>query len=130
MNLKAGIFSLITGDANVGQLNGTRVYPILLPEAATLPAIRYQFAGGSSEPTFETSGMQKLRVQFDCFGLDPDSADVLRSTLIKALNGHVGALSDGTYLQNADLIQSVDYFENDARQYRCMVEFYLYFDFQ
>ena len=131
MNLKAGIFSLLTTDPNIGPLVGTRVYPILLPENATLPAIRYQFVGGSSDPTFETSGMQKVRVQFDCFGADPDSADVLRTTLIKALNGYRGQLVDGTFLQNADLINAlgIDFFDNDARQDRCMSEFYLWFDF-
>lgn len=129
MTLKAGIYSLLTANVGLSALIGARVYPIVLPEAPTLPAIRYQFAGGASEPTFETSGMQRLRVQFDCFGADPDSADATRSALINALNGYQGLLSDGTYLQNADLIQSVDFFENDARQYRCMVEFYLYFNF-
>jgi hypothetical protein len=129
MNLKAGIYSLLTANAGLSALIGTRVYPIMLPEAPTLPAIRFQYVGGSSEPTFDTSGMQKLRVQFDCMGADPDSADAVR-TAMYGLNGYSGLLSDGTLLQNFDLLgPGIDFFDSDARQFRCMVEFYLWFNF-
>lgn len=127
--IQTGIFSLITGFTDVAALIATRVYPMTLPEAPTLPALSYQIVGGTSSPTFETSGMQKLRVQFDAWGADPDSAANVRATLIKALNGFQGQLTDGTFLQNADLQQQIDFFADDPRQYRCMVEFYFYFDF-
>lgn len=127
--IQIGIFSLLTGFPGVAALVGTRVIPVTLPEPPILPALTYQFAGGSSQPTFETSGMQKQRVQFDCWGQSYDDAASLRAALIAALNGYQGALSDGTYLQNAELLQSMDFFENEARQYRCMVEFYLWYDF-
>jgi len=130
MNLKAGLFSLLSGFSGITALAGTRFYPITVPENPTLPAIRYLYVGGSSDPTFETSGLQKLRIQFDCLGATADDADALRTALIQALNGYRGALSDGTYLQLADLLgPGTDFFDNDARQYRCIVEFYLYFDF-
>jgi hypothetical protein len=129
--IQTGLFSLITGFSSVSALIGTRLHPLSLREAETLPAMTYQLVGGSSDPTFETSGMQRLRVQFDCWGENYDDAAGLRDALIKALNGYQGLLSDGTYLQNADLISSIgaDYFEDMPRQYRCMVEFYFYFVF-
>ena len=129
--IQTGIYSLITGFSSVSALIGTRLHPVTLKEAETLPAMTYQLVGGSSDPTLTTSGLQRLRVQFDCWGANYDDAAGLRKALIKELNGYRGLLSDGTYLQNADLIGSigVDYFEDVPRQYRCMVEFYFYFVF-
>lgn len=133
--IQTGIFSLITGFPGVAALIGTRCYPVTLPENPTLPALRYQFAGGSSEPTFETSGMQKARIQFDAFAETADAAIALRDALIgtqgsPALNGYRGFLGDGTYLQEAQLVgPGTDYFETDPRQYRCMMEFYLEYTF-
>lgn len=124
-----GLVALITGTTAWSNLAGTRLYPVTLPEAPTLPAATYHIIGGTSEPTFETSGMQKLRVQFDHYGNTYAAANQLREATRTLLNGYQGTLSDDTVLQNANLIQSVDFFENDARQYRCMSEFYLYFDF-
>jgi len=124
-----GLFALITTASAWQALAAERLSPVTLPEIPTLPAATYQIVGGSSEPTFQTSGMQKLRVQFDHYGNTYSDANGLREATRVLLNGYSGTLSDGTVLQKADLIQSVDYFENDARQYRCMSEFYLWFDF-
>lgn len=127
--IQTGIFSLLTGISAISGLVGTRVYPVTLPENPTLPALSYQIAGGSSLPTFETSGMQRLRVQFEARGATYDDAANLRAVLIAELNGMQAALSDGTTLQNAELIESIDYFDQDPRQFRCGVEFYLHFTF-
>src|SRR5581483_12336771 len=120
-----GIFNLLSQDAQISALIGQRIIPVLLPEACDLPAVTYQIVGGSSSPTFQTSGMQRLRMQFDCFGKNYSDATLTRDAIRKLLNGYQGLLSDGTFLQNADLIQSVDFFENEALIYRCMIEFYL-----
>jgi hypothetical protein len=108
---------------------GAYLFPVILPENQALPALTYQIVGGVSYPTFNTSGMQKQRVQFDCYGKSYLSAATVRATLIAALNGYKGTLADGMVLQFANYIQSVDHFEDDARQFRCTCEFYLFFNF-
>lgn len=130
-NLPAGIFSLLTANAAVSALIASRVYPVLLPEDPTLPAICYKLIGGRSDATLSTSGMQRTRLEINCYGADYDGASALRTAVIKALEGYQGALSDGTFLQNADLVSpGTDFFEDEPRQYRCMVEFYLLYTFQ
>jgi Protein of unknown function (DUF3168) len=125
-NLPNGLFSLLTADAGISALIGTRVYPVVLPENPTLPALLYKFVGGQSDPTLDTSGEQKLRLELDCYGASFDDASALRDAVTAALNGYQGTLSDGTFLQNAwRLSPGVDFFEDEPRQYRCMVEFYL-----
>lgn len=102
----------------------------VLPEGATLPATTYQVVGGRSDATLDTSGMQKLRVQFDCRAATADDAATARDALIAALNGRIGeTLEDGTWLDSAELIQTIDYFDSDSRQFRKGVEFYVNFNF-
>lgn len=126
--IEQGIYSLLRNDAGVAALAGTRVFPVLLPESPTLPALTYQVVGGSSDQTFETSGYQRLRVQLDCWGESYADAVTLRAAVSKAVDGYQGPLSDGTFLLDAQTLQTADFFEQEARQYRAMLEVYLYFD--
>lgn len=127
--IEQGLYTLISTDPTISGMIATRVYPILLPEKPVLPAMTYGVVGGAGDPTFETSGLIKLRMQFDCWGTNYSDAAQLRKALVKLLNGYGGVLSDGTNLQLAEFIQPVDFYEQDARQYRCAVEFYFLFDF-
>jgi hypothetical protein len=127
--LQTGLFALLSGNAAIAAIAGSSIFPVTVPESTPMPALTYQIVGGNSMATLNTSGLQKLRMQFDCYGNDYLTAATLRETLRQALNGFVGQLADGTFLQNAELIQNIDFFENDARQFRCMAEFYLFFDF-
>jgi hypothetical protein len=129
MSIGAGIYALLKADDGVAAVVGGRIFPVLLPENATLPAMTYQIIGGTSDPTFETSGPQRVRIQFDVFAAKYIDADSGREAIRKVLNGFVGSLADGTYLQNANLIQGTDYFLEYPRSFRCMSEFYLYFNF-
>ena len=130
--IQAGIFNLLSQNSSIAAMAGSnpaRIWPVLLPEDPTLPAITYHVIGGASMPTLSTSGMQRLRMQFDCWGADYDDAATLRAALIAALNGYQGTLSDGTYLQYAQLIgPGTDFFEDAPRTFRCLCEFYLLYD--
>lgn len=129
MTLADGIFALLSGESTISAVVADRIYPLLLPEGVALPAITFQAAGGRSMPTLATSGMQQPRIQIDVFGATYEDADAGRLALRKFLNGYQGTLADGTYLQNVDLIQQSDTYEEYPRQFRCMLEFYFYFDF-
>jgi hypothetical protein len=129
--IQAGIYSLLTADPGVSTIVGTRVFPPPLTEQTEMPCVLYSFVGGSSTATFATAGMQRLRMQLDCWAADYDAAAALREAVVRALNGYQGQLSDGTFLSNAFMVNpGIDFFEDDSREVRCMVEFYLLFDFQ
>lgn len=127
--LAAGIYALLAGEATISALVGNRITPVRLPIGSAMPALTYSFIGGSSEPTFETSGMQKVRIQFDAFGDSHNDAAAVREALRKFLNGFRGPLSDGTRIQNFDLIQAMDFDEQYSRNFRCMQEMYCMFTF-
>lgn len=130
--IEKGLFTLLSTDSNISALCSTRIYPLLLPKAAsdqTFPAMTYAVVAGAGDPTFETSGLIRLRMQFDCWGKSYSDAATLRKALVQVLNGYQGVLSDGTNLQLAEFIQPIDFYEQDLLTYRCAVEFYFLFDF-
>lgn len=130
-----GLYALITGNTAIAAMISTRLYPVKLPEGVVYPTMTYQVISQVGDPNVTTAGLQRMRIQFDCYGsmLSPAGVDgysdavLLRDALRQLLDGYVGTLSDGTVLQNAVRIQSVDYFDDDARVYRCMCEFNLWF---
>lgn len=127
-NVKAGLYSLVTGNASIGAMIGTNMFPVVLPENTPLPAIRYTVVSGTSGATFDASGgPQCLRMQFDCFANDADTADALRNALTDLLDGFNGTLSEGTYVTIFSCMQ-IDFFDSDPRQFRCAQEFYINFN--
>jgi hypothetical protein len=126
--IEQGLMTLLAGNAPIAALVGTRISWVVLPENSTLPALTFQNVGSISSPTFETRGMQRMRVQFDCWGATYLDAITLRKAVETLLDGFQGTLSDGTYLQNVVSLQQVDFFDHDVRVFRAMIEFRLYYD--
>jgi hypothetical protein len=127
MSFETGLYSLLSTAASLVALQATRVFPVVLPEDTQLPATTYHVVGGSQRPIFGTSGMQRRRVQLDLRGYSYLAANDLRNATIAVLNGFHGAMPNGFVIADCWLIQPIDYFDNDARQFRCSAEFY--FDF-
>jgi hypothetical protein len=127
MAFEYGLFELLSTAASLVALQGARVFPVILPEGTPLPATTYHVVGGGQTPIFGTSGMQRRRVQLDFRGNGYPAANDLRNATIAVLNGFSGPLPNGFLIAECWLIQPIDYFDNDARQFRCSAEFY--FDF-
>jgi hypothetical protein len=127
--LAKAVKDLIASDDALAALLGCGVHPLTYPAGAKMPVVTYQLVGGSGQPTFDTSGLQRRRYQFDALSDNYPQADLIRAMLIKFLNGFRGTLSDGTFVQNVDYVNSIDFFDSNPRQYRCMVEFYFYYTF-
>ena len=125
--IAVGLATLLRSTPAVTDIVGTNIYYLIMPEEAPMPALRFQVIGGQSYPTFQNSGLQKQRIQFDCYAVNALQADQLRDALIAFLNQFRGVLSDGTNLQYAEYIQSVDFYEYQAAECRLMCEFYLLF---
>jgi|SRR6185312_16604524 len=124
---EAGLVKLLTDNAPA---IGGVFYPGELPQQAALPAGTYTVVAAPQEPTTETPGLQRHRYQFDCYGSTSLAAMTLRDGLRAFLNGYVGGLTDGTFLQNASLADMQGpRFDPDRKQFYCMVEFYLLFNF-
>ena len=104
MMLEEALYTYLTGYSALTALISTRVYPDLLPENVTLPAVCYQRV--STMPTQTRDGGSEIRMcrfQFDVFGADAKTTWQVTNTLEKALNGFKGISNprvDATFIDN------------------------------
>jgi hypothetical protein len=102
------------------------------PDNSRYPCLGYLFAGGSSEPTFNTSGVQRTRLQMDCWAQTPRDAKLLAAAVIKDFNGYSGILTDSEHIPLLDVAlihPGTDIFSGESRMFRRMLEFYLLYTF-
>ena len=122
-----GLFALIKSFPAVSALNGGNVFRFVLPPGVN-KGITVQRAGGSGDLTFDGPAMQKVRVQFDFHASTPEASDAMQTAFRTAIEGYAGTLSDGTYLQDVQWINDIDFYDNEPRQWRVASEFYLFFN--
>lgn len=118
--IEQDFYQALSSSTQVAALTGSRVYPLLVPQDSTLPAIDYIFVGGTISPTFDTPGTAKYRIEVNCWGDTYLEAVTVRAAVIQALNGYRSAT---LYVR---LIQPRDMFDHELLQYRAMVEFYAF----
>lgn len=134
MNLMQALAKVVWADTAFKAASPGGISAVLLPEGVQLPATTYRTIVGIQESTLETSGQQRMRVEFE-FHADQTAggyvaACAARRALDKVLNGFVGQLADedSTYLQNVDpASKGADDYDSDPRQWRCLSEYYLIF---
>ena len=91
----AGLYAFLTGDAAIGALIGTRMYPGNWPQKPTFPAIRYFVAGGERPHSTQGAlGHAKPRFQIDCAGKDALKAWELADLVRKKIDGYRGPMGD------------------------------------
>ncbi|HTF67033.1 MAG TPA: DUF3168 domain-containing protein [Edaphobacter sp.] len=112
--------NVLKSQAPVTALVADRIWPIELPDECPLPAIEYMFVGGSPDPTFDTNGSRRLRVEVNCWGTSYGAATHLREVVRLALDGYQ---DDSMTIFG---IQPLDFFDKDSRQYRATYEFYVF----
>jgi hypothetical protein len=118
--LESAIHQILTAS-----LPETRVYPVILPDDPTLPAISYQRI--STTRQYSTTGpvaLNRVRVQFDCWARSYPEVKQLQVALLAALENR--SAYAGTAIDSVSLITSADGFEQSARLYRVTSDFYFY----
>ena len=91
--IEDALFTLLTGDSGVAALISNRLYPLVVPDGATLPAVAYQQI--SLVPMKTHSGPDDLRherYQFTIHGSGYDSARAVKRALIDCMDGYGGDL--------------------------------------
>jgi Protein of unknown function (DUF3168) len=88
---EAALFSILTTDSAVAAIVGTRVYPDLLPQGVTYPAIRTQRISTPRSPYRALDGVAGYaspRMQIDCCALSRSSAITLAQAVYAAVEGY------------------------------------------
>jgi len=99
--LEEGIRSYLAGFAGISALVGTRIYPLVIPQGATLPCITYQRISTPRISTHDGSGMSgdlsSPRFQFDAWATTLSSVKAITDQIRAALNGKTGSIGTAPY---------------------------------
>lgn len=96
MSLETDLRVRLLANATVSGLVSTRVYPNILPQKPTLPALVYSRISGPRIHTLTgTSGWSDARIQIDSWGATYIAAQDLAAAVRASLDGFIGSLDDG-----------------------------------
>ncbi|WP_137387968.1 DUF3168 domain-containing protein [Rhodoligotrophos defluvii] len=124
--------ALLTADATVTGLVGSRIYPVVLPQKPRLPALTYTTISdigqhGSGGPL----KLSRPRIQVDCWAETYDQARVLAAAVKRALDGkraQLGSEADGRIVQGLFFDSERDLFgaEPEPKQYRIAQDYFVW----
>lgn len=116
--MEASIYAALTGDATLAAIFGTRVYPVLKPQHATLPAITYQRISGQMVASATTgSKLQNARFQIDLWS---QQYSTIHGTTLQAV---VDAMQSSANFRSVCVTPPIDDYEVDTEQYRVTMDF-------
>lgn len=85
MNVKEAIYSILTQDAGVSALVGTKVYPSVAPSSALEPFIVYSVISNAPIHTMDGGNSTKYRIQLSCFSFDSKTNTSVVSSIRNAM---------------------------------------------
>jgi hypothetical protein len=118
--IETAIYAVLQAQPAIMAITAGAVYPILLPIDSRLPALTYQIVGSSSYQGLTTHGMQRIRLQVDCWAKTYLAAITLRDAVATSLDGYKDL--DFSVL----LLSRVDYYQDAALMFRALLEFYIF----
>lgn len=96
MTLEQALYNYLTGVAGLTALIGTRVYPVALPQGATLPAVVYQRVSGARIRTMGDARLaRRPRIQFTVWAATYASRLAVGAQLVAALDGYTPGTMGG-----------------------------------
>ncbi len=126
--IEQGIEQRLMADAGVSALVGNRIYPVVLPENCSYPAITYQLI--TSHETYTNDGPLgevRARIQIDSWGKRYGQVKAVAQAVRVALNGFTGQLPDGTYVFEIECDDASDGFDAPGSLYRNQGDWMIYY---
>lgn len=123
--MEAALVSLLTtGSPNpVSDIVGTRVYPDVLPQGVTYPAIRYARISTPRYRDFSgPAGRARPRFQIDCYGTGKADVLSLAAAVRAVLDGYAGTSATVRIDASAAEDEGGSY-EDDVEVYRERIDF-------
>lgn len=114
--LEPKIVTLLAGNAGISALVSTRIYPVLIPQDGTLPAVTYQrVSGGQINSTDGFTALENPRIQIDCMATTYAGAKAVAAAVFSAM--------EGSTTFDALLISDTDIYEDEVECYRVSMDF-------
>lgn len=116
-------------NAGVAALTSTRIYPLILPQNPTMPAITYQRISGTGQDG--TSTLRQSRWQVNCWSKRRDGAggygEVQQlATAVKAALEEYIELSQTPGINMARVVNELDDYEDETQVYRVIIDVILH----
>lgn len=125
--IEDAIYTHLAANAGVAALVGTRIYPILMPESPTYPAVVYRFLSEITYPAMGAdTGITHRRMQVDCWADTRTGAQQLGDAVTSALSRFMGTVS---YTGGSTVISDIyrdgvmDLFDEHSRRFQRAVDF-------
>jgi hypothetical protein len=115
MSFQSDFRSTLVSDATVTSLVGERIYPVRLPQGATLPAIVYFRTGGRTEhkPGAQTTGSTRnFIIQVQAIGRNYDEADAVEEAIYAKLDD-----TEGQPISCRPLGETQDLYDPETKQF-------------
>ena len=130
--IETAIYSILTADENILSLVSTKIYPKIMPQSASLPAITYnQISGPRGHTMGGPDGTVKARYQIDCWASTYSGAKALAEAVRKELDGYTGTVNsreiESIMLDNEGDIPSGEENINNIRLFGKMLDFIIFY---
>lgn len=119
MSLGTLVYSALTNAAGIAALVATRVYPTLLPQNPTYPAISYQRI--SNTPQLGSTDLRETRYQIDCWGRTYASAQAL-AVVVKATMEEYRDASQTPGIKMSQIVNELDDYDPEVGIHRVIVD--------
>jgi hypothetical protein len=111
MSVDEQLYARLRDDAALAALVGTRIFPLLAPQDAPLPFIRYQLVSRVADEALDAvSTLASYRFQIDAYGATYASARAVQARMKELLNGWA---PDTGPIERSVLINVTDRHEGD-----------------
>ncbi len=115
--LEAAIYSVLSADLGLTALVSTRIYPLLLPQNAILPALTYARVSTERESAFVSDpGLSTARIQVDVWADTVASVQNVAEEVRGALHRYRGTI--------ATVVIEESHIENEIMMYEPETEIY------
>jgi len=132
MSIEEGIRYILINDTDVAALISARVYPMLMPQGYTLPAIVYQRISVDRPHTLDQGPVGRAigRFQVDCYAETYAAVNELANKVRLALDGFKGDMgSQSVSVGGIHLMSDRDLFEEATEIYRVTHDYFVpYFE--
>jgi hypothetical protein len=128
----ASLRKLMTDDAAVTAMVGTRIFPGLLPQRADFPAVVYgQISSERVSAMGQDTGTVRSIWQIDCYAKTYGSARELASKVRKSLQRKLGSVaipSNGAKLLQGLFVEAdTDLFEDETQLHRVSTDYVIWY---
>lgn len=121
--LEAAIYSILSADLDIITLIGTRIYPLILPQDAILPAITYARVSTERESAFVTDpGLSTARIQVDIWATSALNGMAISEKVRVALHRYRGTITSVT-IEESHIDNEILMYEPETEIYHIVLDF-------